>query len=317
MTKENGVIVIDKPAGISSAKVVARVKKTLGVKKAGHAGTLDPFATGLLVCGINKGTKLSRFLLGGEKKYTGIVHLGFETDTLDPTGAVVRQTHRKVLDSLSEDMILKTVAGFKGIQQQQPPVYSALKHKGQPLYRLARQGKIVTKPPREIEIISIAVKKIDLPSVTIDVHCSSGTYIRSLARDIGEKLGCAGHLSSLVRTYACGFSMENSISLTELENMDKDSAFKYVVSLSESLSFMPVVSVCDKTIDKIKFGQRIGAGDEAALCSDSVTVHSQFANCKRLQESFVRIVDKNGELAAVVEYDKNFNRYNYCCVFIS
>ncbi len=349
MTKKNGVIVIDKPAGMSSAKAVARVKKILGVKKAGHAGTLDPFATGLLVCGINKGTKLSRFLLGGEKKYTGIVHLGFATDTLDPTGAVVKKTDRNVLDSLSEDMILTAIAGFKGIQQQQPPVYSALKHNGQPLYRLARQGKIVTKPPREIEIISIAVRKIDLPFVTIDVHCSSGTYIRSLARDIGEKLGCAGHLSFLVRTYACGFSMEDSISLTELENMDKDSAFKYVFSPAESLSFMPVVSVCDKTIDKIKFGQRIGAGDGVSFCSDSVTVHSQFANCKRLQgaadarrrassrthvlqvpanaagatsckrlpDSFVRIVDKNGELAAVVEYDKNFNRYNYCCVFIS
>jgi len=300
MTK-NGILVIDKPAGISSARVVARVKKALGVKKAGHSGTLDPFATGLLVCGINKGTKLSRFLIGGEKKYTGVVHLGFETDTLDPTGIAVKQTDRSVLDSLSENIILRTVAGFKGIQKQQPPVYSALKHNGQPLYKLARQGKLVTKPPREIEIISIAVRKIDLPFVTIDVHCSSGTYIRSLARDIGEKLGCAGHLFSLVRTYACGFSMENSITLAEFENMDKKSAFKYVISLSESLSFMPVISVSDKTIDKIKFGRRIGAEDGVDICSDS----------------FVRIVDKNGELAAVVEYDKTFNRYNYCCVFIS
>ncbi len=300
MTK-NGIIVIDKPAGISSARVVARVKKALGVKKAGHSGTLDPFATGLLVCGINKGTKLSRFLLGGEKKYTGVVHLGFETDTLDPTGIAVKQTDRSVLDSLSEDMILRIIAGFKGIQKQQPPVYSALKHNGQPLYRLARQGKIVTKPPREIEIISIAVRKIDLPFVTIDVHCSSGTYIRSLARDIGEKLGCAGHLFSLVRTYACGFSMEDSISLIELENLDTESALKHVVSPSKSLSFMPVVSVCDKTINKIKFGQRLGAEDDVDIYPDS----------------FVRIVDKNGGLAAVVEYDKIFNRYNYCCVFIS
>ncbi len=300
MTK-NGIIVIDKPAGISSAKVVFRVKKKLGVKKAGHAGTLDPFATGLLVCGINKGTKLSRFLLGGEKKYTGAVHLGFETDTLDPTGIAVKQTDQSVLDSLSENMILRAVASFKGIYRQQPPVYSALKHNGQPLYKLARQGKIVTKPPREIEIISIAVKKIDLPFVTIDVHCSSGTYIRSLARDIGEKLGCAAHLFSLVRTYACGFSMENAITLAELENLDKKSALKYVISPSESLSFMPVVSVSDKTIEKIKFGQRIGAGDGVEPCLDTL----------------VRIVDKNGNLAAVVEYDKTSNRYNYCCVFIS
>ena len=300
MTK-NGILLIDKPAGISSARVVARVKRTLGVKKAGHAGTLDPFATGLLVCGINKGTKLSRFLLGGEKKYTGVVHLGFETDTLDPTGIVVKNTKQSVLDSLTENMILVAVESFKGIQKQQPPVYSALKHNGQPLYKLARQGKIVIKPPREIEIINIAVKKIDLPFVTIDVHCSAGTYIRSLARDIGEKIGCAGHLSSLVRTYACAFSIGDAVPLTELENMDNEAACEHIIPLAESLSFMPAAVVCDKTIEKIKFGQKIGAGDEILPRADY----------------FIRIVNKNGELAAVVEYDKTSDRYNYCCVFIS
>ncbi len=298
---KHGILVIDKPAGISSAKVVARVKKILGVKKAGHAGTLDPFATGLLICGINKGTKLSRFLLGGEKKYTGIVHLGVETDTLDSTGAVVKTADPAFLSCLTDELILATVKSFAGTQKQQPPVYSALKHNGQPLYKLARQGRAVQKPPRDIEIFSIAINKIDIPFITIDVHCSSGTYIRSLAHDIGKKLGCGGHLSSLVRTYACGFSTKDAVSLSELEKTDNETAFRHVIPLAESLSFMPLVSVCDETIDKIRFGREIGAHDGINLHVDSA----------------VRIVDRNGKLAAVVEYDKISGRYNYCCVFIS
>lgn len=298
---DHGIIAIDKPAGISSARVVARLKKALNVKKAGHTGTLDPFATGLLICGINKGTKLSRFLLGGEKKYTGVVHLGVETDTLDSTGTIVKQADPSVFDSLTEDLISRTVKAFIGPQKQNPPVYSALKHNGQPLYRLARQGQMVRKPTRDIEIFSIAISKIKLPFVTIDVHCSSGTYIRSLAHDIGKNLGCGGHLSALVRTYACGFSLDDAVSLTEVENMDNKTAFEHVIPLAEAVPFMPLVSVCDETIDKIKFGQRISA-------QDGIQPHA---------DSFIRIVDKNGELAAVVEYDKISGRYNYCCVFIS
>ncbi len=298
---KHGIIAIDKPAGISSAKVVARVKKALGVKKAGHTGTLDPFATGLLICGINKGTKLSGFLLGGEKKYTGVVRLGVETDTLDSTGTIVKEADPFVFNSLSEEFILRTIKAFTGRQKQHPPVYSALKHQGQPLYKLARQGKMVRKPPRDITIFSIAVNEINLPFVTMDVHCSSGTYIRSLAHDIGEKLGCGGCLSSLVRTYACGFSLDDAVTLIDLENMDNKTAFGHVIPLAKAVPFMPLVSVCDETIDKIKFGQKIGVRD----------------GIQPRANSFVGVVDKNGELAAVVEYDKIFDRYNYCCVFIS
>ncbi len=301
MMMKHGIVVIDKPAGISSAKLVSRVKKTLCAKKAGHAGTLDPFATGVIVCGINKGTKLSRFFLGGDKKYTGTIQLGLETDTLDSTGRIVKQADKAFLDSISVELISEIVQSFKGSQKQNPPVYSALKHKGQPLYRFARQGIEIRKPARDIEIFSIEVKKIDLPFVTIDVHCSSGTYIRSLAHDIGAKIGCGGSLFSLVRTYACGFSIEDAVSLAEFENMDKERSVECVIPLADALLSMPSVSVSDRIIDKIRFGQKID-------------MHEGLSSYKG---AYVKIIDKNGELAAVMEYDKKHAGYNYCCVFIS
>ncbi len=300
---KHGIIVIDKPAGISSAKVVSCVKKALGVKKAGHTGTLDPFATGVLVCGINKGTKLSRFFLGGDKKYTGVIHLGVETDTLDSTGKVLKRTDKSFFNSITDELILTTVEKFMGHHHQQPPVYSALKHKGQPLYKLARQGRPVKKPLRDIEIFSIEVKKTDLPFVTIDVHCSSGTYIRSLAHDIGEKLGCGGHLSSLARTYACGFSIEDAVSLSQLEDMDKQAACDCIIPLSKAVvSFMQIVSVSRSTVDKIRFGREIDECDGLPFVADDV---------------FMGITDKKGNLVAVMKYDKDHGRYNYSCVFIS
>ena len=196
----HGFIAIDKPEGISSAKVVHKIKKKWNIKKIGHTGTLDPFATGLLLCGINKGTKISRFFLGGTKKYTAVIYLGIETDTLDLTGKIVKKTSKIQIENIPHNKIIDTLNNFIGHQLQKPPIYSALKHKGQPLYRLARQGKAITKPSRNIEIFSIDLIKINMPFIKIHVHCSSGTYIRSLAKDIGEKLGCGGHLFSLRRT---------------------------------------------------------------------------------------------------------------------
>jgi tRNA pseudouridine55 synthase len=138
---KSGIIAINKPCGISSARVVARVKKALNVKKVGHTGTLDPFATGLLLCAINKGTKISRFFLGGNKQYTARVCLGVETDTYDLTGNTVFTAQQSDISSLTNEDIKKAVKSFAGIQDQVPPCFSALKHKGVPLYKLARQGK--------------------------------------------------------------------------------------------------------------------------------------------------------------------------------
>ena len=172
----NGVIVIDKPPGITSANVVARVKKLLKAKKAGHTGTLDPFATGVLVCCINRATKLSRFFLHGKKRYEAILQLGVETDTQDLTGNVINVCHNL---EFSEKAIQSAFKRFEGKIEQLPPVYSALKHKGVPLYKLARSKKPVQKPARQVSIITLKILKIKLPFIRFEVLCSEKYLYKS------------------------------------------------------------------------------------------------------------------------------------------
>ncbi len=299
----HGIVAIDKPEGISSAKVVARVKRHLNVKKVGHTGTLDPFATGLMLCGINKGTRISRFLLGGPKQYRATLCLGIETDTLDCTGQVENTADPSVLAQITEQQVEAAVNSFIGRQLQHPPIYSALKHNGQPLYKLARQGKAVQKPPREIEIFSISMVNIEMPHVTIDVHSSAGTYIRSLAQDIGAKLGCGAHLTALRRTHSCGFSVDRAVPLASFESMDLDGAKQRVVPMAEVLSFMPGFEADRELVKKIGFGQDLFLENRLEPPADP-------------DKPFVKIIDPDGGLAAVVEYDFDADKYNYCCVFV-
>ncbi|SMC52248.1 tRNA pseudouridine synthase B [Desulfocicer vacuolatum DSM 3385] len=301
----DGIIAVDKPAGISSARVVARLKRRLGVKKVGHTGTLDPFATGVLLCGINKGTRISRFLIGGEKSYVAGVHLGVDTDTLDAEGEITASAGNDFLNDLTEEQVATAVAQFKGPQKQIPPVYSALKHNGVPLYRLARQGTPVEKPPRDIEIYDIHVTSMELPLVEMDVRCSSGTYIRSLARDIGSRLGCGAHLASLCRTACCGISLKETVPLSNLEQMDDSQFNGQIIPMARALSFLPAVSADESMLGKIRFGQPLGA----LLPPASFWLDAG-------QNTFLRILDPRGSLAAVVEYDETVQTYNYCCVFV-
>ncbi|MDY0374400.1 MAG: tRNA pseudouridine(55) synthase TruB [Desulfobacterium sp.] len=300
----SGILAVDKPGGISSARLVARIKQCLKAKKVGHTGTLDPFATGVMLCGINQGTRISRFLLGGPKKYTATLCLGVETDTLDRTGIVEKTADPSHISAITRDELVKVVDSFAGVQMQHPPIFSALKHEGQPLYRLARQGKPVQKPMRRIEIFSIAITGFDLPYLTLDVHCSTGTYVRSLAQDIGSALGCGAHLAELRRTDSCGFSQENLISLTSLEAMDHDEARSKIIPMNDALWFMPAFEADPGMVKKIGFGQGLGLENKISPPGDG-------------QEPFVRIVAPDGSLAAVVEYDPPLERYNYCCVFVS
>ena len=187
----SGIIVVDKPANITSARVVAVIKKRLGARKVGHTGTLDPFATGVLICCINKATKLARFFLQGWKKYTAVLHLGIETDTQDSTGSIISTSDR--IDC-SEKKIQSVIQQYEGTIEQFPPLYSALKYKGVALYKLARSGKPVQKPARRVFISYIKILEIRLPFIRFETFCSAGTYIRTLCADIGTSLGCGGHL---------------------------------------------------------------------------------------------------------------------------
>ncbi len=190
----DGVLLLDKPEGLSSAGLVSKVKKTLNAKKVGHAGTLDPFATGLMVICLGKATKLSNFFLNDNKTYIAELELGKETDTQDIEGTVINSCTDF---SISEKKLTETINKFVGEQKQIPPVYSALKHKGVPLYKLARSGKPVVKPPRDINVFYINLLQYESPTVILEISCSKGTYIRTLCTDIGKALGCYGFLRNL------------------------------------------------------------------------------------------------------------------------
>src|SRR5512137_2192048 len=183
----NGFFVIDKPAGITSHDVVSRVRRILGTRKVGHTGTLDPFATGVLPVAVNDGTKAIPFLDEGTKSYEAVMQLGVNTDTLDLTGTVLREAEWRGVTRASLDTVLDR---FRGPITQIPPMYSAIKRDGQPLYKLARQGQTIERTPREIDIHALDLLSFAPPFVGFRVTCSRGTYVRTLADDIGSRLGC-------------------------------------------------------------------------------------------------------------------------------
>ncbi|MBU0972805.1 MAG: tRNA pseudouridine(55) synthase TruB [Proteobacteria bacterium] len=303
---KDGILAIHKPEGISSAGVVARVKRVLGVKKIGHTGTLDPFATGLLLIAVQKATRISRFFLSGSKQYRAKVRLGVETDTYDCTGKTVFEADPAIVNAISPTAVREVVAQFLGCQEQIPPSFSALKHEGQPLYKLARKGVMIQKPPRNIEIFSICVDQMDLPEFEINVHCSGGTYIRSLAYDIGKKLGCGAHLSGLCRTRSSAFDLDNALGLDALERMTPEEIEPYILPMSQCLGFLPSVQVTSALEKKISYGQKLSKEEiESQLPLESVP------------DSIIRLVDSSNQLLALIEPDKALPIYNYCCVFTS
>jgi tRNA pseudouridine55 synthase len=303
----SGILVLDKPEGMSSAQVVGRAKKLLGARKAGHAGTLDPFATGVLVCMLNQATRLGRFLLKGPKTYRAVLHLGLETDTQDGTGQV---TDRQPLDAGIENRLADVFSHFEGEIEQRPPVYSALKHKGTPLYKLARQGQPVQKPARRVHITALRITAVELPEVRFEVTCSAGTYIRSLCADIGRMLGCGGHLSGLQRTCSSGFTLDEAVSLDELENRARQGAGNVaLVAPAAALRGMVTLVADGAATVKISDGRRLTTADLPA--PDPQTVPARGND----DPYYCKIVDSRQRLRAVVTYQPLKQEYDYCCVF--
>ena len=300
----NGIIVIDKPTGMSSAQVVAKVKRLLGARKIGHAGTLDPFASGVLVCCLNKATKLARFLLRGSKRYEAVLKLGASTDTQDVTGTIIGEP---VAVNVSKQALMAAFDRFRGEIDQQPPVYSALKHKGKPLYKLARSGMPVQKPPRRVQIDELAIGRIQLPLVSFSVSCSAGTYIRTLCHDIGNVLGCGGYLLALNRTESSGFRLEQAVSPPELEkDVQSGSAPTRIVPMAAALPKMPAWAVGDTTARKIKQGQPLTEADYLSANS---------TNRASALKGPIKVVDGSNELIAVLKPSGQGHRLEYCCVF--
>lgn len=295
MNPASGILIVDKPEGLSSAAVVARVKRLSGGAKVGHAGTLDPFASGVLVCCLNRATKLARFFLQGTKHYQALLQLGVDTDTQDASGRV---TASRSVPPLSDTQIDRACNPFRGDFLQQPPLYSALKHQGRPLYDWARKGKPVAKPPRPATISKLTVTEVTLPRVRIEVHCSAGTYIRTLAADIGRALGCGAHLKALRRTRSAGFDIGRSVTLAQLETMaDAQTLAAAIVRPADALKKMPERSADRALAAKISHGRPLSPSDASDW-----------------PDGFVKIVDRQRGLLAVIEVDRRLSRYQYCCV---
>lgn len=247
----HGIFNINKPQGKSSHAIVATVRKFSGIQRVGHGGTLDPMATGVLLICVGQATRISEYLLDHDKKYRARVHLGIETDTYDATGTITSQCDV----SVTPDQIRATLKSFLGKISQYPPAYSAIKRDGVALYKLARQGFAVETEAREVEFFSIELNEIALPEVEFTVHCSKGTYIRSLAHDLGEKLGCGGHLSALTRLASGKFTLQDSVTLDELgAAFEKHAAEDYLIPFDRALEQFDVINVDTATAKKIVNG---------------------------------------------------------------
>jgi tRNA pseudouridine55 synthase len=213
-----GILLIDKPKGITSHDVVDRVRHKLHMKRIGHAGTLDPMATGLVIILVGKATKASQFLMGLDKVYEGTIKLGQSTNTHDAEGEVTKE---RPVPALTEADVLKFMKAFEGDQYQTPPMFSAKKKEGVPLYKLARKGKEVEREARIIHVSSFELDEWRAPDmIDFTMACTKGTYVRTIANDLGEKIGCGAHLTALNRTDIEKFRIEDSLPLDEFENLD-------------------------------------------------------------------------------------------------
>jgi tRNA pseudouridine55 synthase len=247
----SGILLIDKPAGVTSFDVVRRARRALKVRKIGHLGTLDPFATGLLPLCLKEATKLVPFLMPEPKTYRADLRLGVVTDTQDLTGVVVARS--ETLPDPAE--VRRAARGLVGELMQTPPMYSALHHQGQRLYRLARRGEVVELQPRKVVVHSLSVDEVELPLATITVKCSQGTYIRTLAHDLGGALGCGAHLTALRRLQVGSFGVEEALTLAGLEELGLAELVARLIPLARCLPGMKQVTVAPEQARQIRQGR--------------------------------------------------------------
>ena len=253
----NGILVIDKPKGVTSNGILQQVKRLFGAAKAGHTGALDPLATGVLPLCFGEATKFSQMMLDSDKAYIATARLGIRTETGDSEGAVVAE--KPVPDGLTADVLEPVLDGFRGDIQQVPSMYSALKHKGRPLYEYAREGIEVERPARPVTIYELTLLDIRENELDIAVSCTKGTYIRSLVEDIGEALGCGAHVTALRRTMASGFTLANAHAVSDLEAMRErgESLDGLLVAPDAALSMFPEHRLAGQALVSILNGQPV------------------------------------------------------------
>jgi tRNA pseudouridine55 synthase len=288
----NGVVVIDKPKGWTSHDVVARVRSMLRVKKAGHGGTLDPLATGVLPVYVGEGTKLAQFNLEGTKEYRAKMKLGQETDTLDADGKVTSE--RPVPASAAEE-IEKVLGRFRGLIRQVPPLFSAVKHEGKPLYKRVRAGEKPVVTARQTTVYELVPLEVALPFVTLEVACARGTYVRTLCADIGTALGCGAHVTELRRLRSGKFTLAQAVSLEDLSRaLETQDVGRYLLPLNEGVAMEEAIRVGDEEIPAIRQGRPVRL---SRLPEAKRTV---FKNGQR-----VSILSGAGMLLAIAEAQEN------------
>jgi tRNA pseudouridine55 synthase len=281
----DGILVIDKPKGLTSADVVARVKRARRARRCGHTGTLDPMATGVLPIALGEGTKAAPFLLRDDKSYEGELELGVSTDTLDAEGTVTRRADAA---AVTEEGLRAALAAWVGEREQVPPMYSALKQDGRRLYELARAGVEVERPARPIRVDRLELLWFRSPAAAFAVDCAKGTYVRALVRDVGAALGCGATLTALRRTRAGRFTLADAVPLDQ-------AADGRVIPLAEALADLPEVTVGPERIDDIRHGRQIPAPPATPTGP-------------------LRILGPGGALLAVAE--ENAGRLRYLRVFL-
>ncbi|MGN0335472.1 MAG: tRNA pseudouridine(55) synthase TruB [Lachnospiraceae bacterium] len=285
---KNGIINVYKEKGFTSFDVVAKLRGILKMKKIGHTGTLDPDAEGVLPVCIGKATKVCDLLTDKDKVYEAVMLLGKETDTQDTSGKILKECPVEC----TEEEVRKVIASFVGICAQVPPMYSALKVNGRKLCDLAREGIEVERKARNVQIFSIEVLEVSLPRVRMSVHCSKGTYIRTLCHDIGRKLGCGGCMERLLRTKAAGFSIEESLKLSEIEQLKNEGILEErIVPVDEMFAECPKVSVMQKFDVVVHNGNRIGA----EMFRDSMEESAERLRVYDSKELFIGIYEYSKE----------------------
>jgi tRNA pseudouridine55 synthase len=278
----DGVLLIDKPAGLTSHEVVLQIRKFLGVKKIGHTGTLDPYATGVLVLCVGKATRIIEFLVRSIKEYQTTLKLGVTTDTQDFTGHILSE---KPI-SVPEKELREQIQNFLGEIEQIPPMFSAIKIKGQRLYGLARQGQEVDRSPRKVTIYDFRILDIQFPFVSLQITCSHGTYIRTLVSDLGDRLGSGACVWELRRTRSGSFEIEDTITLEKLKSLSPEQIVeKYLIALDKALITMPALYFDEKSSKLLSQGAWVIA-----------------PSCQPLSaQGYYRGYDETGRFFAIIE----------------
>jgi tRNA pseudouridine55 synthase len=280
----SGALVVDKPVGMTSHDVVQAIRNGTGLRRAGHTGTLDPRASGVLVILVGPAVRLSEYVSASDKRYQAIIRLGGSTDTFDAEGMV---TPTKDPVNVTESQFEEALKTFIGEIEQTPPPYSAVKVQGRKAYEMAREGEEVELAPRKITVHHLEVLEWTPPEVVIDVHCSSGTYVRSLANDLGVMLGCGAYLVGLRRTKSGRFSLRDSVPLRKLqEAFTAGNWYQYLIPAAEALGDWPAIELNPDEVEGVRHGHRVKVAGEPA-------------------ETKVRGVSTQGELVALMEITIN------------